>query len=218
MTRTVNRALDVLEAVRDASEPISLTDLARVAGVDKATAKRIATDLVGRRYLEYLNNTKRYTLGFNALKLGNRSLGHDSTAQKTLRYLEDLRDKTLQTVALCSRADQHYVVALELMSLEPIKFSRGIGSTFLLGEDAPGMAILGLPTPYGRMIDGTSYTYSCSISLPHVATVAAPIVHAGQTASAVCLSWVVERPEHEEPARLRFGAQVVATAHRLSQL
>jgi len=224
MTRAVNRALDLLEAVRDASEPVSLTDLANAAAIDKATAKRIAADLVERHYLEYLPGVKRYTLGFSALKLGNRSLGPDSSAQKTMRYLEDLRDKTLQTVALCARSGQHYVVTLELLSLEPIKFSRGVGATFALGQDAPGAAILAFDQIGGGSFRSSSddadvgYTYSCSNTLPRVASVAAPILRPGQMPSAVCLSWVLDRPEHDDMVRRRYGAQVVACAHRLAQI
>lgn len=225
MTRAVHRALDLLETVRDASEPVSLTELANAAGIDKATAKRIAADLVRRHYLEYLTGVKRYTLGFSALKLGSRSLGPDSSAQKTMRYLEDLRDKTLQTVALCARSGQHYVVTLELLSLEPIKYSRGVGATFALGEDAPGAAILA----FDNIGNGGSfrfspdeadagYAYSCSNTLPRVASVAAPILRSGQMPSAVCLSWVLDRSDNDDMVRRRYGAQVVACAQRLAHI
>ena len=161
----------------------------------------------------------------SALKLGSRSLGPDSSAQKTMRYLEDLRDKTLQTVALCARSGQHYVVTLELLSLEPIKFSRGVGATFALVEDAPGAAILA----FDNIGNGGSfrfspdeadagYAYSCSNTLPRVASVAAPILRSGQMPSAVCLSWVLDRSDNDDMVRRRYGAQVVACAQRLAHI
>lgn len=231
MTRSVNRALDLLEVLRDTSQPMSLSELALAAGMDKATTMRIARDLLHRHYLEQSDDTKRYTLGLSILELADSLWAKDSITQNTLRYLEDLRDKTLQTVALCARFGDNYLVSRELPSLEPIKFAQGVGTSKPIGGDAAGLVMLafgkgaseGIQADVDRSVlekirdDG--YAYSVGRTAPRVATVAAAVRGPGSSIdSAVSLSWLLDGEQTEPLARRRYSSQVMGCAQRISRL
>jgi DNA-binding IclR family transcriptional regulator len=232
MTRSVNRALDLLEALRDGPGPLSLTELAAAAGMDKATAMRIARDLVDRGYLECSRESRQYALGPSILDLSDRMWAKDSAIQSTLRYLEDLRDKTLQTVALCVRAGEQIVVSLELLSLEPIKFSQGVGTSRPIGDDAPSLVIRAftreppaldreLPAADRRALEKVrddGYAYSTTGSSPLAASLAAPMRGATGADSAVCLTWILGAEDAEPLARRRYSSQVIGCAQRISRL
>ena len=230
MTRSVNRALDILEVLRDAVHPMTLTELATTTGMDKATTMRITRDLLERGYVEQNADARTYSLGASILELADTLWAKDSVTQNTLRYLEDLRDKTLQTVSLCSRADASYLVSIELPSVQPIKFSQGVGTSRPLVDDAAGLAMLafvrgGDPVAAGverktlEKIRDDGYAYSATRSSPRVASVAAPVRVTGHPVdSAVSLSWIVEADDSEPLARRRYSAQVMGCAQRISRL
>ncbi|MDQ7911227.1 helix-turn-helix domain-containing protein [Phytohabitans sp. ZYX-F-186] len=232
MTRSVNRALDVLEALRDATRPLTLSELASRTNMDKATTMRIARDLLERRYVEQDPDTRRYSMGWSVLELAGRLWSNDSMTQIALRHLEDLRDKTLQTVALCARSGDRYVINLELPSLQPIKFTQGVGASRPLGDDAPGLVILAFaagaagddekPDELDDMavIREQGYCYSVAAGSPRTATVAAPVLRAdGSADAAVLLTWALSGDDPaDETSRRRFSAQVRGCAQRISGL
>ena len=230
MTRSVNRALDILEALRDAVHPLTLTELATATGMDKATTMRITRDLLERGYVEHPGDGRAYELGASILELADTLWAKDSVTQNTLRYLEDLRDKTLQTVSLCSRADASYLVSIELPSVQPIKFSQGVGTSRPLGEDAVGLSMLAFSKSGDlaaadidrktlEKIRDDGYAFSATRTSPRVATVAAPVRVVGNPVdSAVGLSWIVEADDSEPLARRRYSAQVMGCAQRISRL
>lgn len=235
MTRSVNRALDLLEALRDAPGLLSLTELAAAAGMDKATATRLARDLLDRGYLEYVRESRQYALGSAILDLADRLRARDSIFQNTLRYLEDLRDKTLQTVALCVRAGESIVVSIELPSLEPIKFSQGAGMSKPLADDAPSMVVraftrqpaerdVDIPVSCRRALDKVrddGYAYSTTGSSPRAASVAAPVRGPLNVDTAVCLTWILGADDAEDAeaiTRRRYSSQVIGCAQRISRL
>lgn len=224
----MNRALDILEALRDANQPLTLSELSTATGMDKATTMRIARDLVDRNYLEVIAETKRYSLGIGILDLADRLWAKDSITQNTLRYLEDLRDKTLQTVALCTRSGDQYFITLELPSLEPIKFAEGVGTGKSVEVGAAGHVLLafgrpssasGLERSVVQKIREDGYAYSVGDTSPPVATVAAPVTSgAAGVGSAVSLSWILDNREADVVARRRYSSQVMGCAQRISRL
>lgn len=230
MTRSVNRALDILEALRDAVHPATLTELSTATAMDKATALRIARDLLDRGYVELTADTRKYSLGPSILDLADTLWAKDSVTQNTVRYLEDLRDKTLQTVSMCTRSETSYLVMIELPSVQPIKFTQGVGTSRLLAGDAVGQSILafvrepnddavGVDRSLLDKIRDDGYAYSSSASLPRVATVAAPVRIPGHPVdTAVALSWLVDAEVTEPLARRRYSVQVMGCAHRISRL
>ncbi|WP_245567529.1 IclR family transcriptional regulator [Nocardia vinacea] len=77
---------------------LSLAELARRSGLPKATAHRLAGDLVGHRMLERVDDG--YRLGSALLELGLRALVGRSLLEIATPFLQDLYERTHETVHL----------------------------------------------------------------------------------------------------------------------
>lgn len=89
--QSVDRALDLLEAIASVSSPQGLSQLAASAGLPMPTAHRLMQTLVRRGYARQEAN-RRYTLGAQLIRLGdvaNHLLGAWATP-----FLAELRDFT----------------------------------------------------------------------------------------------------------------------------
>ena len=229
MTRAVQRAIDLLEALKAAGRPVALSELAAMAHLDKATALRLVNDLAERHLVEMDSRTKSYSLGWGLAELAGGVWNRDSLPQVALRHLEELRDRSLQTVELCTRAGPRYVVSLELPGLQPIKYARGVGTSLPLTDGAAGRAILAhdpatgddavSPPSLRRELDrirlsGFAYVEEADGSLS--ASLAAPILgRNGSAEAAVCLLWVATAGSESWE---RYRTLVMSCARRISRL
>lgn len=233
MTRAVQRAIDLLEVLRSAGRPLPLTELAAGAGLDKATTMRLAKDLADRQLIQLNERTRTYSLGWRLADLAGGLWNQESLPQVALRHLEELRDRSLQTVELCSRVGDRYVVTLELTGLQPIKYARGIGTSGPLTEGAAGRAILAydqpkVPSTYPDPADDslrsvldrirlTGFVYYEEDDGSGSASIAAPIIGpTGVAEASICLLWVGTTARTEPWDRYRM--LVMACARRISRL
>lgn len=233
MTRAVQRAIDLLDALKVAGRPLSLTELATGAGLDKATALRLAKDLCDRQLLQFDERTRCYGLGWRLADLAGGFRSQDPLPHIALRHLEELRDRTLQTVELCSRIGSRYVVTLELPGLQPIKHLRGTGASLPLTDGAAGRAILafdsatrdagdsdGIDPQLRRALERIRLTGFSSIDDEDgsgSASIAAPVTGpSGLADASVCLLWVGTDVRTQPWERYRM--LVMACARRISRL
>lgn len=77
-TSAVDKALNLIEAVSFASEPIRLTDVAHQVGLHRATAHRVLADLVERGWV--LRHNERYLPGPVLLQLSRTGYSHSLIA------------------------------------------------------------------------------------------------------------------------------------------
>ncbi len=68
LIQSLERALDIVEIIRDAGEPVRSADVARLAGLRVATANNILRTLYQRGYLAQ-DESSRYLLGASCFKL-----------------------------------------------------------------------------------------------------------------------------------------------------
>lgn len=88
--QSVDRAMDLLEALAFAREPMRLTDLAAQLGLHKSTAHRLAATLERRGYVEQDPQTGRYRMGLRLVEVGGCALGSLSVAKVGRPVLERL--------------------------------------------------------------------------------------------------------------------------------
>lgn len=74
MDSTLLKGLSVLERVVDASEPVSVTALARDLGLSKSNVQRVLASLRSAGYLILDDDSRRYYPSLRLLHLGNRVL------------------------------------------------------------------------------------------------------------------------------------------------
>jgi DNA-binding IclR family transcriptional regulator len=96
-SQTLLRGLDVLEAV--AAGTTSLADLADTLGLHRSTTHRLASTLVGRRYLSFAPRIG-YALGPKLLELGFQARAQMSLQRVAREHIETLAAATCDTVHL----------------------------------------------------------------------------------------------------------------------
>lgn len=96
--RAVERVCDLLDALAEASEPVSLGDLATACGLPKTSAFRYLNTLETRRYVERVDGGASYRLGYGLTALQGGHL--DSLVDKAKPVLERLRDEIEETANL----------------------------------------------------------------------------------------------------------------------
>lgn len=94
--QTLDRGLQVLEAVAHAAEPLSAMDIAAAVGVHRTVAHRLAGTLARRGYV-HSDGNGRYRLGTASLALASRVTDLRTVARP---FLEDLARRTGETVHL----------------------------------------------------------------------------------------------------------------------
>lgn len=108
--RTVERALDVLECLREAEGPLPLTEICRRVGLAPPTAHRLLGVLERRRYIYRDATTKRYALGFQSFHIGQTREAMQATAQRALPALRRLAAEFGIAAYFCAREGTRVVL------------------------------------------------------------------------------------------------------------
>jgi IclR family KDG regulon transcriptional repressor len=69
-SRTVGKAIDILEIFLQKDGELRLSEVADLAGLDRATAYRLASTLVKRHFLHQVKKNGRYSLGLKMIDCG----------------------------------------------------------------------------------------------------------------------------------------------------
>lgn len=237
---SLSRALCLLTAFQGISPPLTLSDLARRAGLPKSTAFRFLNDLESAGFVE--RDSQGYRLGLSLFELGNR------VPVCRPNGLRDIAMHHLSELHVATRLNAHLAVLDGTDVVYVAKVSRGQqtlrnhftpGARHAASCDAPGKAILAFSDPavvqavLGR---GLPRRTKYSITEPRwflrelgrirangvafeqeeaslgIAAVAAPILADGLPLGAVSVSQV---PPIRDPDRL--AARVKAAAATVSR-
>lgn len=97
----VRKVARILDCFAEPHEPLGLSELARRAGLNKATVHRLARELVDEGLLEA--SAAGYQLGAKLFELGHAVRGHRALREAALPYLADLFVLSGETVHLAVR-------------------------------------------------------------------------------------------------------------------
>jgi DNA-binding IclR family transcriptional regulator len=119
ISRTVNKALDVLEIFLQKDGELRLSELSSLTGLNKATTYRLASTLVKRRFLHQIKKNGKYSLGLKMIDcsfairrnlkiidLAYLYLGKLNTAQNTavnLTILDEDKSLVIEEVGISSK-------------------------------------------------------------------------------------------------------------------
>ncbi|MEU8343318.1 transcriptional regulator, IclR family [Actinomadura meyerae] len=102
---TVERAADVLMYFAEQrAATLGVTEVATALGLSKAAVHRILTSLRGRGLIELDEETRRYSLGIGAMKLGMAYLERIDVRTVARPELTALSERTLETATLSVRS------------------------------------------------------------------------------------------------------------------
>lgn len=137
---TIDRALAVLEALADRSEPIGITELAARIGLPKSVVHYHLNALTKNRFVT--SRDGRYGLGYAAVRLGRNAYAHSDLRSRANPHMTSLREATEETVTLSSLLGRERIYIDQLVSPHEIKMSVELGRAYPLHAGASGKAML----------------------------------------------------------------------------
>ena len=143
---TVSKALGLIELLHDSGQSLGLTELARLAGFDKATTRRLLVVLVANGYVEQDPDSRDYTLGPALQMLGRARENRfplNRTVQPVVRALSELTGETVHATEYCAGT------LVSIFIAESTKANRVIlehGQKLPLRATASGFAFLAAST------------------------------------------------------------------------
>ena len=120
VTRSVERALSILQLFALGEAEIGLSEISSRAGLHQSTVFRLLATLSAAGFTEQSPLTGRYRLGLSALTLGQAFLRHSDLRQIAEPALGVLRDRSGETVHLATLDGTQVVYLEKLPGLHPI--------------------------------------------------------------------------------------------------
>ncbi|HEY4198964.1 MAG TPA: IclR family transcriptional regulator [Devosiaceae bacterium] len=140
--QSVERALNLLEALSDDEEGFRLTDLARITGLSPSTAHRLLTTLEHRNFVQFDHTMSVWHIGRQAFSVGSAFARRRNFVAPALPYLRRLRDVTRETANLGIVDDGGMVVLVQAESREIMRAITRVGGRAPLVASGMGKAIL----------------------------------------------------------------------------
>lgn len=158
--RSVERAVDVLEALAGYDEPLTLGQLAARIRAPKSTTFNILRTLVRRRLLEVDAATRTYRLGLGLAELARAVREGRNLSSIARPYLERLSRTTQEAVFLSALEGNEIVFLDKIDSPQPIRYIARVGTRRPLHCTAAGK--LALAWQPGARVDA----YIAEVGLP----------------------------------------------------
>jgi DNA-binding IclR family transcriptional regulator len=136
--KSIEVAGGLLVALAGSSGEMSLTELARVAGMPPSKARRYLLSFSRIGLVEQALPSRRYELGPLALKLGFAAFGRLDVMRAAAPAVTELRRRTNKTVSLAVWIDDAPTVVLFEQSVELFTLSMRVGSRVPLLRSAMG--------------------------------------------------------------------------------
>lgn len=163
--KSVMKAFLLMEELDRAGE-LSIGDLSERLGMDKATVHRLINTVKDAGFVNQNPDNKKYSNSLKLLAMGNRVMDKSGVKHVARPYMEELSEKTGETINLGIRVGNKIVYVDKLESSSTIKVGLGIGVSVPSYCSGLGKAILAF-TPQGELgeilnsITFEKYTESC---------------------------------------------------------
>jgi DNA-binding IclR family transcriptional regulator len=141
----LQRAFSLIEAFGSDGASVGLAELARRAGLPKATAYRLANQLIDLHVLERAG--QEYQLGLKLFELGNSVARQRELREAALPFMEDLYEATHETIHLGVLDDAEVLYAEKIAGRRTCTVSTALGTRKPLYCTALGKAILAYSGP-----------------------------------------------------------------------
>ncbi|MBP2366574.1 IclR family transcriptional regulator [Pseudonocardia parietis] len=138
----VARALSMLDAYHPERPALTLSELARHAGVPLSTAHRLVADLTRWGALEREDDTGRYRIGLRMWELGALAPRGQALREIALPFLEDLSQVTRENVQLAVREGAEVVFVERLAGSRAVPVLTRVGGRFALTATGVGLVLL----------------------------------------------------------------------------
>lgn len=139
--QSVSRALSILELFSDKRPSLSVSEVAELTGLNRATCYRFCQTLRQLGYLEELND-RRFRPGLKAVSLAHSALSSRELPELALPYLRRLREEINETVNMGLLDDTEVVYVARVLSDHLIALRLYVGSRLPAYASSLGRAML----------------------------------------------------------------------------
>jgi IclR family acetate operon transcriptional repressor len=145
--QSIDRALDILEALASRRSPTGISELAHNVGLHVSTVHRLLTTLVDRGYVRQDPETSRYHLAARVFSLSNAADMQLDLRLVAHPYLELLMRKVGETANLVTAGADHVIYLDQVESMHLVKMFTAPGMRAPLYCTGTGKAILAFRSP-----------------------------------------------------------------------
>jgi DNA-binding IclR family transcriptional regulator len=139
---TALKALRVLEAVAESSQPMGLSHVAECVGIDRSTTYRMLNTLVDAGYIIRDDLSKRYSLSYKLISLSRYLLADNEVSRLSRQILDRITTVTHETVHLCILDGPQTVLVQKVKGTQLVAVDFQIGDRSPLHCTAIGKALL----------------------------------------------------------------------------
>jgi DNA-binding IclR family transcriptional regulator len=140
--QSIDRSLNVLEALAVRSAPAGISDLAQQVGLHVSTVHRLLSTLVDRGYVRQDPQTSRYHLGSRIFALATAADAHLDLCRVARPYLERMMRSAGQTVKLAAAADPDVIYVDQVEMAPTFQTHAAVGTRAPMYCTGSGKAIL----------------------------------------------------------------------------
>jgi DNA-binding IclR family transcriptional regulator len=138
----LERALDLLEHLREAAEGLTIAEISAALDLPKNAVFRITHTLAARGYLARDEASRRFRLTTKLLTVASPRVHDISLVGAALAAMKRLRDETRETVQIGVLTEIEGVVIEKVDGLHPVRIAVDLGLRFPLHNNAPGKVLL----------------------------------------------------------------------------
>lgn len=139
---TVDKAISLLGMFSIDAPELGLTEIARRAGYDKATTRRLLLSLARHGFVEQDPSTRHYRLGAGLTRLARIREARFPILQTALPFIRDLSAATSETVHLAEAANGSLLTVLVEHPARANRVNVDVGGYLPLHSTASGIAYL----------------------------------------------------------------------------
>ncbi|QNN53918.1 IclR family transcriptional regulator [Nocardioides mesophilus] len=137
--QSVDRALDILEALARSSGPVGVGEVAAMTGLPQGTAHRLLRSLRSRGYVRH-DAARKYSLGAATLRLGDAA--HQTLAHTARPFLTRLVEDTGETANLSILEGDDVVYVAQVSSPHTLRMFAEVGRHVSPHSTASGKVLL----------------------------------------------------------------------------
>lgn len=140
--RSIDRGLNLLEALRDSRTGMGLTELAIKADLDLTTAFRLLSVLIDRKFVHHDAKSRRYSLGYSSFRLAQPDHLLRTVRRMAQQFLKRAAVDLGVTVQLGELHGPRWCIYAEGKGLQPSPYGLRIGDFLDAHATAMGKMLL----------------------------------------------------------------------------
>ena len=145
--QSLRRALAILRVIADASDGVTLTEIARATRLASSTVHRLLTTLQQDRFIQFKNDGARWTVGVDAFTVGSAFLSVRDIAKAARPLLRRLMDQSGETANLAILSEDMAVYMEQVECLQTVRAICKPGGRVPLHSSSLGKSMLAAMRP-----------------------------------------------------------------------